>query len=605
MRLTSESKGSSAISLHSGSSSPSSPVVSRSRFQSKREANTWIAISVGSPRAAHWPSSFLVMVARLARAATRRNAASTAGLSRSSWPASTTLPHASPPLLKLRCRGDRSSKRISPVVGSIGDVAPSTPGAAGEHLALRQRARLVGADVGDGAEGLERLEVAHDDVAAHHALRAGGHGDGQHDDEAGRDHGQARGDGVDDDLLRGLEPVGAQHDDGADDGDAEQQHRQLGELLLQRRADVDAQEAPDGVGEGERVGLEVAVRLRPAVGLALDLAHAGVLLAQRRRDGADLGVDARREDDALGPALGHRRRAVGHVEPVARARGVREHAALVLAHGEGFARQQRLVRLEVDGLGESVDRGCLRQSAVGCSCLVITHNKGDKNKNEQEAGDRHSDRDRDGDRAGPYLTSAGMVSPVLISTRSPGTMSPDGTTMVSPSRTMLAVGELRDRSESIVFSAENSWKKPTTTLRRMTKVMTPPSIHDPMPKLTAMARMRTCGVVVCVDERKSVSTHHGHGVGDLGDNDLEGLHALRLAEVIVAVLLQARLGVGGREPVVGVGAEFLGQLLERQGVGGLGEWFVRLARDVRLGGPRCLGFSHCGVVEGESSVEDG
>ncbi len=55
-----------------------------------------------------------------------------------------------------------------------------------------------------------------------------------------------------------------------------------------------------------------------------------------------------------------------------------------------------------------------------------------------------------------YLRSAGMVSPILTSTRSPGTTSPHGTTTASPSRTTVAVGELSDRSESIVFSAEYS-----------------------------------------------------------------------------------------------------------------------------------------------------
>jgi hypothetical protein len=59
-------------------------------------------------------------------------------------------------------------------------------------------------------------------------------------------------------------------------------------------------------------------------------------------------------------------------------------------------------------------------------------------------------------------------------------------------RTTVPVGELRDRRESIVFSAEYSWKNPTTTLSRMTKVMTPPSIQDWKPYETAMARMSTC-----------------------------------------------------------------------------------------------------------------
>lgn len=74
------------------------------------------------------------------------------------------------------------------------------------------------------------------------------------------------------------------------------------------------------------------------------------------------------------------------------------------------------------------------------------------------------------------LMSAGIVSPVLTSTRSPGTISPDGTTVASPPLTTVAVGEPRDLRESIVFSAEYSWKKPTTTLSKMTAATTPPSM---------------------------------------------------------------------------------------------------------------------------------
>jgi hypothetical protein len=48
-----------------------------------------------------------------------------------------------------------------------------------------------------------------------------------------------------------------------------------------------------------------------------------------------------------------------------------------------------------------------------------------------------------------------------------------------------------DRSESMVFSAEYSWKKPTVTLRPMMKATTPPSIQDLIPKETAIARIST------------------------------------------------------------------------------------------------------------------
>jgi len=95
---------------------------------------------------------------------------------------------------------------------------------------------------------------------------------------------------------------------------------------------------------------------------------------------------------------------------------------------------------------------------------------------------------------------------------SPGTISTVAMVTFSLLRTTEAVGELRLLSESIVFSALNScllgetsisdmtwikslstrtYQNPTTIFRAMTAAITPPSIQDLMPKLTAMARMST------------------------------------------------------------------------------------------------------------------
>jgi len=51
----------------------------------------------------------------------------------------------------------------------------------------------------------------------------------------------------------------------------------------------------------------------------------------------------------------------------------------------------------------------------------------------------------------------------------------------------VAVGELKERREFIVFSALNSWKNPTVMFKIMTAEITPPSINEPIPKLTPMA----------------------------------------------------------------------------------------------------------------------
>ena len=70
-------------------------------------------------------------------------------------------------------------------------------------------------------------------------------------------------------------------------------------------------------------------------------------------------------------------------------------------------------------------------------------------------------------------------------------MSADGIDEVCPSRETVPVGELSECSDSMVFSAAYSWKNPTTIFKTITAAMTPPSIHDWIPKLTAMARINT------------------------------------------------------------------------------------------------------------------
>lgn len=75
-------------------------------------------------------------------------------------------------------------------------------------------------------------------------------------------------------------------------------------------------------------------------------------------------------------------------------------------------------------------------------------------------------------------------------------------------------------------------------------------------------------------------SHHGHGIGDLGNDNLEGLDALGVAQLVGAILLEAALGLGGGQAGEGVGVELGGELLVGQAVGGTGEGLVGLARDV-------------------------
>src|SRR5437868_5469604 len=55
----------------------------------------------------------------------------------------------------------------------------------------------------------------------------------------------------------------------------------------------------------------------------------------------------------------------------------------------------------------------------------------------------------------------------------------------------LALGEDKPRRDSMVFSAEYSWKNPTTIFKITTAVTTPPSMNDFIPKDTPNARRST------------------------------------------------------------------------------------------------------------------
>lgn len=73
---------------------------------------------------------------------------------------------------------------------------------------------LVRADIGYGAERLQRVELAHDHMARDHALGADGEGDSEDDDERGGDHGKTGRDGVDYDLAVVCKVVGGDDHDG-------------------------------------------------------------------------------------------------------------------------------------------------------------------------------------------------------------------------------------------------------------------------------------------------------------------------------------------------------------------------------------------------------
>jgi len=224
------------------------------------------------------------------------------------------------------------------------------PSSTSNHFALCERSSLVAANIRHSTQRLKTLEVADNNVALDHALRTSSHGDGKNNDERCRDHGETRGDCVDNDLLARVELVRAQNDNSTDDSNAKKKHSKLAKLALKRGADIDAKEPANDIAKCQSIGFEVTVGSSFAVGLSLHGADAGIFFVESRGNGADLGAGSRGEDNALGAALGAGRAAVGHVQPVAGAGAVVEHAVLGLADGERFTRQQSFVGLEVLGL---------------------------------------------------------------------------------------------------------------------------------------------------------------------------------------------------------------------------------------------------------------
>lgn len=72
------------------------------------------------------------------------------------------------------------------------------------------------------------------------------------------------------------------------------------------------------------------------------------------------------------------------------------------------------------------------------------------------------------------------------------------------------------------------------------------------------------------------TTYHGHGIGHLGNDNLDGLNALSISEVIGPKLLEATLGLGWRQSRKSVGAELLGHFLKGQGMGRTSQRLVGL-----------------------------
>lgn len=188
-----------------------------------------------------------------------------------------------------------------------------------------------------------------------------------------------------------LELVHTKHDDGANDGGGKEVERKPRQLPLQRSADVDTDNLSNPIDTGHKPRLDVGENRGGAVFVALDGTGLLALLAKSGGDHTDFRNHTRGDDDTLGAALGDDGRGVGDVEAVTGAGVLVENIGSGLADGKRFTGEQSLVGFKVHSLDQS------GKSLV----LAVLH--------------AHARR--------THLTSAGIVSPVFITTMSPGTTS--------------------------------------------------------------------------------------------------------------------------------------------------------------------------------------
>lgn len=205
----------------------------------------------------------------------------------------------------------------------------------------------------NGAQGLETLQISDNDVPVDHALRPGRHRDRKHDNQRRRNHRHTSRDGVDDDLLLRAELVRGQHDNGAHDGDEEQDESKPRELSLKRGTNSEAEEAGKGVPHREEGGDAVAANVGGAVLLSLDGSPAGLLPSERGGNLADLGKHAGSKHDAAGSSLCHGGRAIRNVEAVTGSRVILVGRLGLLANRERLSSKQRLIGLKVDAFDET------------------------------------------------------------------------------------------------------------------------------------------------------------------------------------------------------------------------------------------------------------
>mmetsp|Transcript_12110 Transcript_12110/g.29322 ORF Transcript_12110/g.29322 Transcript_12110/m.29322 type:complete len:382 (+) Transcript_12110:2373-3518(+) len=228
------------------------------------------------------------------------------------------------------------------------------------HLALCQRARLVGADDGRRAQRLHRGELAHEHVLLDHLGAAGGQGNGDAQGQPLGDRGDGEGDGDEDHEQPGrgvgvLRVFGLERDANREDADAHGDGHvpdlqgECLEVVLQGGI------ARLGVGQAALPLLLLLLGLRCNAVLVGRVALGSLFLVlfacavEERGDGADTGAHPRGDDDAdRGAGLDVTARE-GHVvggELLGGARHARLHLG-ALGHVLGLPCKQHFVHAKV------------------------------------------------------------------------------------------------------------------------------------------------------------------------------------------------------------------------------------------------------------------
>jgi hypothetical protein len=231
--------------------------------------------------------------------------------------------------------------RVGRVLDGTSEVA-TEPDLARNHASLSQSSSLVGANVGNTADGLKRGHLAHNDVSSNHGLGGNSHGDGQDGEKRLGDDGNSDADTVKEDIIANVPEVDGEDDNGEDNGKGEQKQGELAKGYLQRGA-FQAENRAAGL-----VGLVQVLDERSLVVARL------LGLAKHFCNLTDLGLHTGSNDNTSSATAGDRATGVDEVDAVANGHViVGEDDLGLLGDGQGFTGQERFVGRQVDAVDQT------------------------------------------------------------------------------------------------------------------------------------------------------------------------------------------------------------------------------------------------------------